>query len=480
MTRALIISHDVIDLRMAGPGIRNWELARVLAKHCAVTLAVPGQSALHDDRFVIQGYQLSDWRTVQPAASQADVILTTGLVVRELPQLTQVGCPLVIDMYDPYPAESMSMIGSRSPEEQATWHQHFIDQLRIDCASGDFFLCASERQRYWWLGILASYGRINAATYQADPSLRNLIDVVSFGLDPAPLQHGRQVLKGVVPGIGPNDKVLLWGGGIWEWLDPLTLLRALPQVISQRPDVKVVFPGTQHPNATVPAMPMKQRAIDLARELNLLNTHVFFGDWVAYANWSNYLSESDFGVSLHFDSLETQLALRSRVLDYIRAELPIIVSRGDAMSEIVKSYGLGVVVDYQDATCVARTILQLLDEPRDARAEQFAAAKAHLTWEVVAQPLVAFCLVPHEAADHQDNSVILQKLSETEAQAQLSQLRTQLEQQSVEAAHLQALVNGYEQGRFIRLMRQLHQWRTKANLNIYRRRKENDEITGTA
>ena len=51
---------------------------------------------------------------------------------------------------------------------------------------GDFYLCASERSA-WWLGLLEASGRVNPATFDADPSLRTLIDVVPYGLPDTPL-----------------------------------------------------------------------------------------------------------------------------------------------------------------------------------------------------------------------------------------------------------------------------------------------------
>ena len=32
-------------------------------------------------------------------------------------------------------------------------------------------------------------------------------------------------MKGVRPGIGASDKVLLWAGSLLDWQDPLTLIR---------------------------------------------------------------------------------------------------------------------------------------------------------------------------------------------------------------------------------------------------------------
>ena len=399
-TRVLLISHDVVGERMAGPGIRYSQLARVLARDSDVTLAAPGDGPAAPDGFQVCSYRPGDWPSLRGAVAAADMVVCPGIVLQQCSELCASGLPIVVDWYDPYPAESMSLVHSQTDREQAIWHRYFMDQLRLESARGDFFLCASEQQRAWWLGILASHGRINASTYQDDPSLRRLIDVAPFGLSPAPLVKRRPVLRGVVPGIGADDKVLLWGGGIWEWLDPLTLIRGLAQALSQRRDIKLVFPGTRHPSPSVPDMPMRQRTVALATEMGLLDTHVFFGDWVAQEDWPDYLMEADIGVSLHKDTLETRLAFRSRILDYIRAGLPMLVTRGDATSELVAAYKLGLTVDYECAEDVARAMLTLLDEPKGARRQQFSAAQSDLTWERSARPLVQFSLHPRRAADH--------------------------------------------------------------------------------
>jgi hypothetical protein len=68
-----------------------------------------------------------------------------------------------------------------------------------------------------------------------------LIDVVPFGLPAQPPQKQRPVLRGVLPGIGENDVLLLWAGGLWDWLDPLALVDALPEVVAEYPQVRLVF-----------------------------------------------------------------------------------------------------------------------------------------------------------------------------------------------------------------------------------------------
>ena len=48
-----------------------------------------------------------------------------------------------------------------------------LDALRVQFDRGDFFLCASERQRDLWLGHMSALGRVNFATYAQDNTLRS-------------------------------------------------------------------------------------------------------------------------------------------------------------------------------------------------------------------------------------------------------------------------------------------------------------------
>jgi hypothetical protein len=58
-----------------------------------------------------------------------------------------------------------------------------------------------------------------------------LIDVVSFGIPSRPPEHTKQVLKGVHPGIRESDKLVIWGGGVYDWLDPISATVALNGLI---------------------------------------------------------------------------------------------------------------------------------------------------------------------------------------------------------------------------------------------------------
>ena len=149
-------------------------------------------------------------------------------------------------------------------------------------------------------------------------------------------------------------------------------------------------------------MLMYDRTVALADELGLRDQTVFFNDaWVPYAERQDYLLEADIGVSTHYESIETLFAFRTRLLDYLWAGLPMIVSSGDTLSELVAEHGLGYVVAPGDVEGLAAAILKLADEPdrRERRAAAMAAVREQFTWERTLEPLVNFCRNPYHAAD---------------------------------------------------------------------------------
>jgi GT2 family glycosyltransferase/glycosyltransferase involved in cell wall biosynthesis len=399
--RVLIVCNDTVNAKMAGPGIRAWEMANILAESQPVTLAVPNADPPPTDRFEVKSYGSKAGIGLRELAMQHDVLIIQGFVLHLFPYLAELGKCLVVDLYDPFTLENLHVFSHDPMDERTAVHQSHLDVLNAQLRAGDFFLCASEKQRDYWLGMLAANNRINPQLYDADPTLRRLIDVVPFGVPSEPALASGRVLKGVYPGIGPDDRVILWGGGIWEWFDPLTLIRAVHRIRETRPEVKLFFMGIKHPNPLVPDMAMTAKAIDLARELELDGTGVFFNDWVPYEERQNYHLEADVGVSLHFDHLETRYSFRTRVLDCIWAGLPVVCSRGDAVGELIEERGLGRTVDFQDEDGLVEALLAILDDPqgRAGRADRFRVLAEQLCWERALAPLVTFCAEPYRAPD---------------------------------------------------------------------------------
>jgi hypothetical protein len=397
--RVLVLSSDAIGAKMAGPAIRSWELATALSEHHAVTLAVPPGDHRPTNQFAIAAQTRN---ALSGLVASHDVVLVQGPRLVPVLHALRHNKPLVIDLYDPYFIEALEV--SRSTPSSSAGRVRSImatDIARLQLLAGDFFLCAGERQRDMWIGMLAGVGRLRPALHSADPSLRKLIDVVSFGLPDRPPETTRRVLKGIHPGIAESDKVLLWGGGIWNWLDPITPIRAL-QHLQHRPDIKLFFMGLARPNAGTVNLQAAEDAVKLSQDLGLYgNTVLFNHDWVPYDDRGNYLLESDVGLSAHGDHLETRFAFRTRLLDCIWAGLPIICTEGDELSDLVRQEGLGIALVCGDPESMAAAILRLVDDEAFRRScyQNLRRVAARLTWREVARPLLDFCTSPRVTSD---------------------------------------------------------------------------------
>lgn len=419
MSRLLLVAHDVVGERMAGPGIRAWEMASALARRgVAVTLAAPGAPSGSPpgslsgsppgpppgaEAFDVVGYDAVG-ATLRTAAKNADAILLQGLVLANHPFLAGLGVPLIADLYDPFILENLSGRAGGPAGRRARRDEGDRGALTAILETADLFLCASEVQQDFWLGALAAAGRVNAETYDADPTLRRLIEVVPFGIPTEPPLAGPPTFKGRVPGIGPDDIVALWGGGIWNWFDPVTLIRAVDRVSRTHP-LRLVFLGTSSPSPHIPQMAAARNARALSDELGLTGRVVFFNEgWVPYLDRGRYLLEADIAVSCHLPAVETRYAFRTRLLDCIWAGLPMVVTGGDVLADVVEANELGMVVPALDEDALVAALLCVVDASQDpagkaAYADAFARIRPAYTWDAVVAPLARFLEKPSRAAD---------------------------------------------------------------------------------
>jgi glycosyltransferase involved in cell wall biosynthesis len=395
----LVAASELVGSAMAGPGIRASRLARELAVRHDVTLSVPRPSDLEIADVEVRVANPYDAAAMTRLCRSFDAVVAQRLPVPTLRALAGSSVHTVYDLYAPLTIENLAFDMGSAPRrrERAFYRLNTLGQEAL-LRYGDAFVCASERQRDLWLGALLALGRIDHETYREDSALRNLIDVVPFGIEPAAPER-RQVLREVVPGIDDESEILLWPGGIWNWFDPLTVIRATAELAKRRDRLRLYFLGVRHPNPGVPAMEMTARAFALAEELGLRDRAVFFNDgWVPYEQRGAYLLEADLGVSAHFDNLETRFAFRTRLLDCFWARLPVITTRGDSVAELIERRALGRVVSPLDIPGWVDAIGDLLDD-REARERARAAmtdVRRELEWARVVAPLLRLLNAPSE------------------------------------------------------------------------------------
>lgn len=359
MAKVLIHSPGYIGESMAGPVIRALEFAKALASYHEVILLAPGDAQCQTDGF--KRLSLED-PNYPIQFRDADVLVTQRLSIPLAKLASHNGVKVIIDAYDPSPLELLEYYKRDPKARRREKIAAETSTLAFNFKMADGILCASERQRDLWIGFLMALKLISPAVYDRDSSLRGFIDVVPFGLPSlSPKKNGMGLKQKL--GLHPEDKVLLWGGGIWNWFDPLSLIKAMKIISLTRADIKLVFMGVKPPAPAPPAMWMARDAMQLAQQLELLGRTVFFHqEWVPYDQRQNFLLDADVGVSTHFEHLETHFSFRTRILDYLWAQLPIIATKGDSFAELIDHERLGLLVPYQDEEALAESIIKLLDD----------------------------------------------------------------------------------------------------------------------
>jgi glycosyltransferase involved in cell wall biosynthesis len=410
MKKVLLISPDNIAKKMTGPGIRYYNFAKELSKFFEVTLYLPNKNTDLDfsgENFKIIKYNKTE---LEEVAKESDSIVVQGIAFRLYPFLKKLDKPKVVDIYDPITLENLELRKFINFKDRLTYHETDLDLILEQLSLGDYFICSSEKQKDYWLGMLAAINRVNPVTYTDNINMEKLIGVVPFGLNNEEPVKTKQVLKGVWPNIGKEDKVLIWGGGIWNWFDPLTLIEAMNIICKKRNDIKLFFMGIGHPNMNSDTT-VAEKCIEKSKEYGLYDKNIFFNDWVEYSERQNFLMEADIGVSTYLNNLETRFSFRTRILDYLWCELPMVLTEGDYMSELVLNKKLGFCHAEREYNELADKIIKILNdkELHEKFKNNIKDVKDEFRWENVVHPLIEFCNNPYISNDKVNKVKIMYK-----------------------------------------------------------------------
>ncbi len=353
MSTVVVATPDVVGARMAGPGIRAWHLARELAKVAPTTLIAKVEDAgeMHAlDRDSQQAREvMRDARVLigQPAR---------GFRKRRRDQR------IVFDLFDPTVLELRELYGTFPSLRQRVHLAAEWWRLSAALMTADLLVAAAPQQRRFYQSLQS-----NDAPW---------IDV-PFGIDTAELSTCEK----------PQANVIVWGGGVWEWLDPKTAIDAVLSLNSDGLACKLLFLGRTRPNRDL----VDRRRSDRFDQLLELGGEYVSApvDWVPYAERLSWLRSGKIAIMLHRSTAEAEYAIRTRLFDAIAAGIPVIATERGFAAELVEREGLGIVVPPEDVGAVAGAIKKLLTDDvfRSACVMNLERVRPRYAWEVVTRPL---------------------------------------------------------------------------------------------
>lgn len=384
--KILLLSPAAFSQNMAGPSIRYWEIAKQLSQHFEVIVLTPNYIPNNNNtKFIIDS--LSE-KNLFKYSKESKIIIFQGTTLWRYPIIKYLGVPLAIDLYDPFHLENLELFANKRLGRYL--YKSTLNILEEQMYLGDYFFCASNKQKDYWLGMLTAFNRVDLEFYKKDRTFTSLIGVVPFGIQEEIPQKREKVIKGIYPQIDHEDLVIIWGGGIWEWLDPELLLHTMKYIKNRQSNIKCFFMGVKPPGTTQISS-MLEKLIQLRKELDLEDT-VVFNDWVKYDDRDQFLLESDIGISLHKDHIETRYAYRTRILDYIWTDLSVVSLDGDVLSEIIRETNRGVILPRNSSPeIIGETLIGMLNN-KIKNANDISKEEFH--WRVALKDLREFCQNP--------------------------------------------------------------------------------------
>jgi glycosyltransferase involved in cell wall biosynthesis len=357
----------------AGVGIRFLEFARALQTegHQVTLLSLDGGAVPGCDTAVISPEQILQ------ASRQADAAVVQGHAANDY-FAHAVPIPVAVDLYDPYIVENLHYYESKGAEVFTHDHATIFRSLR----GGDFFLCASPDQRLFYLGMLLALGRLNPILFADDPTLAQLLAIVPFGVPPLPDAPQK---------VSSSHRLLF--GGIYDWYDPILAIDAVAIARHSLPGLTVTF--NRHPNEELTPQGKAAAAIDYV-ERRRFDSFVEFTPWVAYEERSAHYDTFDAALLTFPPSLETDLAMRTRIFDFLWAGLPVISSPAPGTDRLLESYSAGAILQSNDPEDVAAAIVALLSD-RDRLTSMSRGGRDYARdhqWDRLLEPLLAFCRNP--------------------------------------------------------------------------------------
>ena len=352
----VVHTPDVVGTRMAGPGIRAWHLARELAHYAPTTLIAKQEGDGPG------GVEVIPHGT--PAARQRlrDAQILIGQPARGFRKRRR-SQRIVYDLFDPTVLELRELYGSRpSPRQRihlaAEWWRLSEALMRAD-----LLICAARRQRHFYEALQS-----NDAPWIEVP----------FGID---LADARACEKS-------KDNIVVWGGGVWEWLDPATAVEAVVRVNREGVRCRLLFLGRARPNRDLIDRRRENRFDELVRAGG---PYVSANDeWIPYAERLSWLRAGKIAIMLHRRTAEADYSIRTRLFDAIAAGVPVVATAGGFAADLVAQESLGIVVPPGDAGAVSEAIRRLLtdDTLYTGFVQNLERIRPRFAWPVVTRPLV--------------------------------------------------------------------------------------------
>lgn len=303
---------------------------------------------------------------------------------------------LVLDLYVPIYVE-ISARDSKDIEREYLNYEDDMARFNEVLRRGDYFICANEAQKTYYLGVFSALNIINPLTYRQDR-----LFIVPFGIhrDP-PISTKNPYLE---LGIREDDFVVLWFGGLYPWFKIQNLLDAIKELSKKDKRFKFVIVGGKNPfNGHPDFTEQYDKTVRFAKKHMLTDNSLFFVDWVDFHERANWYEHANAVISINNTGEENSLSWRTRVMDYVWGGVAILTNGGDPLSETLINEQAAVRLFDTSANALSDAFKSLMHDQKllDKTRKNIRQLQQNYFWDIVVKPLLNISSKEHPYSDNQ-------------------------------------------------------------------------------
>ncbi len=371
-----------------GPGYRAWNLFQEISKKHEVTILslyesyhrnLKRESTVFEDNYLIRCIPYSPKNVAKVVHDEKPDILYTHWSATPFIGRLDLIIPTIVDYVGAGLLERFASSG--------TIPDYLISLKMRSFWFGDFLMTAGLRERYYLIGLLVASKRLSTANRKLSPSL---IHLVPMNAPAFPAVSQKSVIER-----RSNELVILIAGAFLPWYDYSTLFEAFKILLKKgKTNFQCVFFGGN------PRDPKFERLIVRMGHQPMLKDKLIFTGLVPFKERASYYLQSDIAVNIPMKTVEDELSVRTRVIDYIWARLPIVTPTNDEHSGMVVANGGGFEYASNDPYSLCDVLEELMSDNGSrkiakAKENMGEICKKRLNIEDAMKPMVDFINNPY-------------------------------------------------------------------------------------
>lgn len=345
--------------------LRTWQFVKPLLGHsnyqvCLVTIderQKESRQYTHEDKGAFQHYTLPKNKRFTLRALQRllraydpDVLLGINNFPAYLAAQLKTNVPFWADLNGWLMAEGLEQA---KRDQSNVFMPHLFERELLILKKADHFSTVSAPQKYALCGEMMVLGY---AHKDSDPA--QLIDVIQNASEIFPIDTNDDKASLIRGKLVPDQAFIVsFIGGYNTWVDEDTLFYALEKAIQTNP--KIHFVSTGGALSSISQIPF-QRFHDKINNSPLRANFHFLG-WVETKDMAKLYRESDCGLNVDKNCLETVSGARNRINEMLKFNVPVITTLGSEIANELAQAKVALTAQNGDHKTLAKHILHLAE-----------------------------------------------------------------------------------------------------------------------